>query len=361
MRSPIRAALAAALALSLTPLGHGHDTASRPALSPLKPLMLDMPQGFGFNGATLFDDMRFGVNFDFFGLDLFSPGVGSDIKDKPFSTEVVTESIHVLADGNRISRKTVSKMARDREGRFRQEALGGAPRVYINDPVANKTIILDSETKTATVHSGSRLSHRWSFGAAQGESARQIAAAASAAASTAASEARRAGHDVAEAVRKALRASGLDSMGTQSGHKTVDIGAIDVVTLDGMSPPSMSSDRWMHTMPNIPTGLNPKYASSQEPLGTKQIEGVNAEGLRRSTTIPAGEIGNEKPIVMTSELWRAPDLNLTLYSRKADPRTGETIYRLQNLSRSEPPASLFTIPEGYKIKASSTKINVIKS
>jgi hypothetical protein len=361
MNPIIRSMSALAITFALTPLCHGHDEAGHALRGPLKPLAMDLPRGFDFDFAQMFDGMRFDVNFEHFGLDLFSPVDGSDTKDKPYSTEVVTESNHILADGNRISRKTVSKMARDREGRFRQEALDGASRVYINDPVAKKTIILDVEAKTATVHPNTGLSRHFSFDNAQIDSARRIAAAASSAASTAASEARRAGQDVAEAVRKALRASGIDAMGPQSGRKTVDIGAVDVVTLDGMNRPRVSSNTWMHTMPSSAFGMNSKYASSQEPLGTKLIEGVNAEGMRRSTTIPAGEIGNEKPIVMTSELWKAPDLNLTLYSRNADPRTGETIYRLHNLSRNDPPASLFTIPEGYKIKETAMRVKVIKS
>jgi hypothetical protein len=35
-------------------------------------------------------------------------------------------------------------------------------------------------------------------------------------------------------------------------------------------------------------------------------------------------------------------------SRRADPRFGETIYRLTNITRTEPDASLFQVPADYK-------------
>lgn len=41
--------------------------------------------------------------------------------------------------------------------------------------------------------------------------------------------------------------------------------------------------------------------SRQESLGTRIIEGVQAEGVRSTTTIPAGAIGNERPIEIVDE------------------------------------------------------------
>jgi hypothetical protein len=37
-------------------------------------------------------------------------------------------------------------------------------------------------------------------------------------------------------------------------------------------------------------------------------------------------------------------------SRHSDPRAGETIYRLTNISRDEPAKALFEVPGGYTIK-----------
>jgi hypothetical protein len=38
-----------------------------------------------------------------------------------------------------------------------------------------------------------------------------------------------------------------------------------------------------------------------------------------------------------------------LITRK-DPRTGESVYRLRNIVRTEPPADLFTIPSDYQVR-----------
>ena len=40
-----------------------------------------------------------------------------------------------------------------------------------------------------------------------------------------------------------------------------------------------------------------------EDLGTQTIEGVSAQGKRETVTIPAGQIGNERPIEIVSETW----------------------------------------------------------
>ena len=92
-----------------------------------------------------------------------------------------------------------------------------------------------------------------------------------------------------------------------------------------------------------------KYESKTESLGTRALDGVDAEGARTVTTIPAGAIGNERPIEIVYEGWYSKELQLTVYSRFYDPRVGETTYRLNNFSRAEPDRALFTPPSDYKI------------
>lgn len=84
-------------------------------------------------------------------------------------------------------------------------------------------------------------------------------------------------------------------------------------------------------------------------LGTQTIEGVEAQGSRMTHTIPAGEIGNEKPLQIVRERWYSPELQTVVMSRSSDPRIGETTYRLTNIQRGEPDHSLFEIPEGYQV------------
>lgn len=86
-----------------------------------------------------------------------------------------------------------------------------------------------------------------------------------------------------------------------------------------------------------------------ESLGTKTIEGVEAEGTRSTIIIPVGKIGNDRAIEIISERWYSPTLQAVLISKHSDPRMGDTIYSLGNIKRVEPDASLFKVPADYKI------------
>lgn len=86
-----------------------------------------------------------------------------------------------------------------------------------------------------------------------------------------------------------------------------------------------------------------------EDLGKQTIAGVSTQGTRYTRTIPAGQIGNEKPITVISERWYSNDLQITVMSKRSDPRFGDTIYTLTNIQRSEPAASLFAVPPDYTV------------
>ena len=86
-----------------------------------------------------------------------------------------------------------------------------------------------------------------------------------------------------------------------------------------------------------------------ESLGTRQIEGLTAIGRRTVTTIPAGQVGNDRPLEISDERWESPELEVVLFSRHHDPRTGDVEYRLMNIRRTEPPQDLFKVPPAYTI------------
>lgn len=86
-----------------------------------------------------------------------------------------------------------------------------------------------------------------------------------------------------------------------------------------------------------------------ESLGTQTIEGVQAEGTRRTFTIAAGKFGNDQPIQIVSETWVSHDLQTVILSKHSDPRMGEHTYKLTNISRSEPAKSLFEVPADYTV------------
>ena len=89
--------------------------------------------------------------------------------------------------------------------------------------------------------------------------------------------------------------------------------------------------------------------ATTEDLGTQTMEGLQVTGVRTTRTIPAGEIGNEKPIVIVTEVWTSPDLKTVVYSKRSDPRMGEQIFKLTNITRAEPDASLFIVPADFRV------------
>jgi TonB family protein len=94
-----------------------------------------------------------------------------------------------------------------------------------------------------------------------------------------------------------------------------------------------------------------------EPLGKRTFDGVEAEGTRTVSTIPAGAIGNERPIEIVSERWYSAELQTVVMTRHSDPRTGDNVYRLENINRSEPQANLFQVPSDYTL---SEPVNMIR-
>jgi hypothetical protein len=89
---------------------------------------------------------------------------------------------------------------------------------------------------------------------------------------------------------------------------------------------------------------------SRVDLGTQSIEGVSAQGTRVTRTLPAGAVGNEQPIVITTETWYSPDLKVLVMSKAEDPRMGTTTYRLTNIVRGEPSPALVEPPADYTVK-----------
>lgn len=94
-----------------------------------------------------------------------------------------------------------------------------------------------------------------------------------------------------------------------------------------------------------PTG---RRSVLSEPLGSRVIEGLEAEGTRRTVTFPAGTLGNERPFSTSVETWFSPVLHADLLRKRSDPRLGETVYRLTDIRHEEPDPSLFQVPGGYK-------------
>lgn len=227
---------------------------------------------------------------------------GSPVQGAPYSATITNEFVQTLADGNRIVQSSTGTTARNSQGRTRQDAplppignlsVANAPHlVFIMDPVTQVSYTLNLTDKTAekmSVPSGS-----------PGPSA--------------------------------LSAGGRQIFAMQSG---------------AVQSPDAPPRPYIAMVKSV--GSEEHAEVTTEDLGTETMEGLLVTGTRTTRTIPAGEIGNEKPIRIVTEVWTSPDLKTIVYSKRNDPRMGEQTFRLTNIVRAEPDASLFTVPADFKL------------
>jgi hypothetical protein len=253
------------------------------------------PPGGVEAGVVMFNRVEMGGQMQFLSAEMSVDG--AVVKGSPYSADAVTETTQTLSDGNHISHKTTASLYRDSDGRTRREqafpavgpwATTGTPpvSVFINDPVAGVNYVLESDTKTA----------------------RKLP------------------------TGKMTIAAGMPLPGSAAG---VPVGPSQTIQYKSKMARALPA-----------TAIDPK----QETLPKQMIEGVMADGTRSTITIPAGEMGNEQPILVVSERWYSPELKMVLMTKHSDPRMGETVYRLTRLQRAEPARSLFEVPADYTLK-----------
>jgi len=230
------------------------------------------------------------------------------VKGAPFCATITTEHTQAFADGNRIHTSDNSTLCRDGEGRTRREAslnlLGAAPRtsapklITIMDSVAGFRYMLDSERKIA---------HRMAIRSTPNTAGTRVA-----------------GPD------------GVPGKGEQ----------VMIYQRVGMGRPNMVVNDNVFFKKRGQTSDEP--APATENLGDQTIDGIHTTGTRMTTTIPAGKMGNEQPILVTSERWYSPELKATIMTKHSDPWAGELKTQFTNVNTSEPDSSLFLVPSDYK-------------
>lgn len=267
---------------------------------------------------------------------------GRSVKNAPYSAEVISEQTNTLADGNQIANKSTSFSYRDSAGRTRQEmrSANGATRlVTIRDAVAGTTLILRPDAKTAT-----RIGSPDEIARVAGERARaagEVARAAGERARMHVEEMRKAeGEQVF--VKRIERSEGDDGQRIRED--------VRIRVAREMADGQPGAERFGPLLAGAFGDAKWAAKASTKELGTKEIEGIKAQGKLRSYEIPAGEIGNRNPIVVSTETWYSPELQVTLLSKHSDPRSGERVYRLAAIKREEPAAALFAIPSDYTVR-----------
>jgi hypothetical protein len=235
------------------------------------------------------------------------------VKGAPYSADSTNETVQTLADGNRFFRKETARIYRDSEGRTRREmkvpgiariAGSGSGRtdhasaeretITISDPVAGVRYILDPTTRTA-----------FKMPLGQGPASFVM-------------------------------------------HKDAPGG--NIVTSGAPGGTIVFEQRIVNSSDSEQT--------KTEPLGKQTIESLEAEGTRSTYTIPAGQLGNDRPIDIVSERWYSSKLQTALLTTHSDARFGTTTFRLSNVSVAEPARSLFEVPADYTIKEGPARIEI---
>jgi hypothetical protein len=255
-------------------------------------------------GAPHFSAMQAGpgiVSMHVDGMD------AAPVKGAPFCATVMTEHTQSLADGNRIHTTDSSTLCRDGEGRTRREAglnlLGAtqqtsAPRlITITDPAAGVRYLLDTENKIAQ--------------------------------------------------KMPLMPEG--AVTTAGGEAHLPEKQVMIYQRTGGPGPG-GPDVFFNDVTIKKAGADSgETVPKSENLGDQTIDGVHVTGTRMTHIIPAGKMGNEKPITVTSERWYSPELKATISTKHDDPWAGELKTDLKNITTAEPDPSLFSVPADYKV------------
>src|SRR5271157_1240799 len=99
-----------------------------------------------------------------------------------------------------------------------------------------------------------------------------------------------------------------------------------------------------------PGGMGGPGEVTKEQLGTKTVNGFQAEGLRVTRTIRAGAMGNEKAITVVTERWYSPDLQIVVMTTHTDPMMGTVTTKLASLTQGAPDATLFQVPSDFTMQ-----------
>jgi hypothetical protein len=266
---------------------------------------------------------------------------GGVVKDKPYAADSITQSTQTLADGNRITHKNQARVYRDSQGRTRREqtmeSLGvfqppNAPitTITIQDPVAGTTYFLDPAAHTARKLQRFRLELGGGAGGSPATFEQAVPPP---------------GDDPSVAGAPAGELPlpfPPPPTPVEPGAPAAGVVAVREAPGDVAFGPA--------TMKAVARAFSPSESITED-LGEQVLEGVLAHGTRETSTIPAGALGNERAIVITSERWYSADIDAVVSSKTSDPRFGETSYQLVNVVRSEPAPDLFTIPSGYELQA----------
>ncbi|MGH9444159.1 MAG: hypothetical protein ACRD3O_00195 [Terriglobia bacterium] len=258
----------------------------------------------------------------------------------PYSAEAVSENRQILADGNVIDHKESSMIYRDSAGRVRRETngigmlgTGGSVQSFAQTsgngaPGAGMVTVPDNAggpevaVRTGPVMGGESVSTQAGPGG------------------------------------KTLSVIGAETVNAMGGKRVTIYDPVSQITflLDPARKIAYKMIRPPEEMTHFRAfvqrnGSRRESNITSQSLGTRTFDGVTAYGTRTTMVIPAGAIGNEKPITVVSNRWYSPKLQTNVMTRRDDPRFGVITYQLKTIKLGEPSEALFKVPVGYTIKS----------
>jgi hypothetical protein len=254
-------------------------------------------------------------------------------KGAPFTAQQSTESTQTLADGTHITRTNTVTYIRDSQGRVRREDPNS---ISITDPVGGMTYRFEkgshSGMKAPLLHNSVVIFDN--SGLSYNLELKEKAQALVKEQQDSADQEKRIGEAVTAGVAREdqqkieLEAGAREKMTAAGGGRG---GRGTITPMDNKN-------------------------ETQESLGSQMMEGVMVDGTRTTVVIPAGQIGNDRPIAIVTERWYSPELQITVMSRHTDPRLGETITKYTGIQRAEPDSALFQVPAGYTLREEPRRV-----
>jgi hypothetical protein len=263
------------------------------------------------------------------GSDATAGAKSCNVKNAPFSADVITEYDRALDNGGHIHRESRGKIYRDSQGRMRTESELPALQpsserfdhhITVTDPLRRVIISLNPKDKTATI------SHFGDFDPSPVTTAKKSK----------------------PQDKTKIRTGGQPGIGSGPTN-TVGVPAVPAghanASANQSIPATDAADLRLDA-----TTVTSNSAATIVPLGTRTIEGVIATGSRTTRTTNPGTMGNDRPIVFISDTWTSTDLKVAVLTETDDGQAGHKTMKLVNIVRSEPNAVLFQVPPDYTVK-----------
>ena len=102
-------------------------------------------------------------------------------------------------------------------------------------------------------------------------------------------------------------------------------------------------------VPSLPSPQTSKLTTTTD-LGTRTIMGLECTGTQTSKTLASGPAGNGQPLIVNSQQWYSPDLQIVIARTISDPNRGEIAFSFTSILRAPPNPTLFAPSSEFTIR-----------